>query len=119
MRTKLSKIQAFAPDEFAEALYQEAKVEEAECKRLCPEDKKLLVRSIHATRPERRGRRIWCTIVAGEPGSGAEEYTLIVHEDPEAHHRKGQWKFIETPLNESAPYMSARIGRRIDLNKAL
>lgn len=116
MMAKLTKLQAFSPDEFARAVYQEALIEEKEVKRRTPVDKGVLRASIHVEGPERDGRMIRVYIVAGGP---AEEYALIVHEDLEAFHKVGEAKYIERPLMESAPYMAGRIAKRVDLNKAL
>ena len=112
----LTKIEAFTPNAFAQALFQEAQIEATECKKLCPVDTGNLRASIHVEGPERSGRRIWCYVVAG---GIAETYALIVHEDLFAIHKVGQAKFIEQPLKESAPYLAERIAKRIDLNKAL
>ena len=115
----LSKIEAFSPNEFARALKEEIQIEVKECKAVCPKDKGDLEKSIHATEPVREGRRISMAIVAGEPGSGAEDYALIQHEDLEFFHPVGGPKYIENPLKESAPSLPDRIAKRIDLNKAL
>ncbi len=37
------------------------------------------------------------------------DYAAYVHENPDAHHPIGEWKFIEGPLRESRPYMAQRI----------
>lgn len=66
--------------------------------------------------PEIRGNQIGVSIVAG--GSVAP-WAYWVHEDPDAFHPIGDWKFIERPLTEAAPHLAARIGRRIDLNKVV
>jgi len=112
----LTKLIAFSPDEFARALYQESVIEAKECQKETPVDTGALRATIHVEGPFREGRRIWSDIVAGGPSA---EYALIVHEDPEAIHTVGGWKYIERPLKESAPYMAERIGKRVDLNKAL
>lgn len=121
MMSKLAKLKKFAPDEFARALYQESQVEATECKKNTPVLTGNLRATIHVEGPERQGRRIWCTIVAGEGGPGGEvaEYALHVHENMEAFHKVGGPKYIEWTLQESAPYMGERIAKRIDLNKAL
>lgn len=112
----LKKIRLFAPDEFARALYQEAQIELTEIKKLTPVDTGALRASEHLEGPVREGRRIYITIVAGGP---TVPYAFTVHEDLEAFHKNGQAKYIEQPLAESAPHMSDRIAKRIDLNKAL
>jgi hypothetical protein len=40
-------------------------------------------------------------------------YEVIVHEDLEAHHEVGQAKYLESTLNESAPFMLDRIAARM------
>lgn len=112
----IKKLKLVSPDLFAVALFQEAQVEAKEAKRLTPVDTGALRASIIVTEPQRQGRRIWVTIEAGGPSA---PYGFYVHEDLEAFHRYGQAKFIEQPLNESRPYLPARIAARIDFNKAL
>lgn len=117
----LRKLKAFAPDAFAVALYQETQIEVTECKNVTPVDTGALRASIHPEGPFREGRRIWANIVAGD---ASIDYAIIVHEDPDAdhshsHNSNGQWKYIQQPLEASAPYLGDRIAKRIDLNKAL
>ncbi len=112
----LKKLQVFAPDEFARALYQEAQIELKEIKRLTPVDTGALRASETLTEPQREGRRIWVEVLAGGPSA---PYAFYVHYDLEAFHKHGQALFIEQPLQESAPYLGARIAKRIDLNRAL
>lgn len=117
----IKKLQLFAPDEFARALYQEAQIELKEIKRVTPVDTGALRASEGITEPQRQGRRIWVEVYAGGPSA---PYAFYVHEDLEANHdppefHGGEAKFIERPLTESAPYLPDRIAKRIDLNKAL
>lgn len=116
MMAKLTKLEAFSPNEFARALFQEAQIEATECKRRTPVDTGALRASIMVLEPKREGRKISVTIVAGGPGI---DYALQVHEDLEAFHAQGEAKYIERPLRESAPHLAGRIAKRIDLNKAL
>lgn len=46
-------------------------------------------------------------------GGGDVDYAIYVHEDPEAHHPNGQFKFLESTLRESAPYMAERIALHV------
>src|SRR4051812_28276540 len=46
--------------------------------------------------------------VRGGVGYGAD-HAMVVHEDLEAHHRVGQAKYLESVINESAPYFSERV----------
>lgn len=118
MIAKLDKLVAFSPDEFARALYQEAVIEEKECKRRTPVDTGTLRATVQVVGPVREGTTIRAWISAGTEGPAAD-YALVVHEDLEAFHAVGEAKYIERPLMESAPYMAGRIAKRIDLNKAL
>jgi len=115
----MKRIQQGAPDEFGRAQFAETEVEAVECQKRAPFLEGDLFDSIRAVGYERKGRSIQTAIVAGEPGSGAEEYALQQHEDLELIHPVGGPKFIEGPLNESAPYMTERIGKRIDINRTL
>lgn len=112
----IRKLKAFAPDEFARALYQEAQIELKEIKLLTPVDTGALRASERLEGPTREGRRIFVEVVAGGP---SVDYAFVVHEDTEAFHKVGQAHFISQPLAESAPYLGDRIANRIDLNKAL
>lgn len=116
MRARLAKLRERIPDEVGAALYQETQVETTEVKKRTPVDKGNLRASVHSEGPFREGRRIWSAIVAG--GASAP-YAIFVHEDPDAIHKVGEWKFIESVIRESAPFLAARIGRRVDLNRAL
>jgi hypothetical protein len=40
-------------------------------------------------------------------------YAVYVHEDPDAFHPYGEYKFLEKTLRESAPFMSERVGARL------
>lgn len=56
------------------------------------------------------GVRIWCSIVAGGPSA---PYAIYVHENPDAIHPVGQYKYIESVLVESQPHMGARVAARM------
>jgi len=107
----LKKLIDQLPDRFGNALYAEAQIEATECKKRTPVDTGALRASIHVEGPFRKGRRIWATVVAGGP---TVQYAFIVHEDLDAFHSNGEAKYIERPLAESAPFISARVAARID-----
>jgi hypothetical protein len=109
------KLIKLAPDEFARALYQEAQIELKEIKQRTPVDTGALRASEGITQPQREGRRIWVEVYAGGPSA---PYAFWVHYDLEAFHKYGEALFIERPLAESAPFLSDRIAKRIDLNRA-
>ncbi len=51
---------------------------------------------------ERKGPIVRVELVYGEPGSGAEEYALIQHENLEYNHAPGrQAKYLEEPVVEA------------------
>lgn len=125
MIATLRKIQAKFPDRVAAAMYAEGQIEMTESKRRCPVDTRpnvyypytkaphpgQLRASGRAHEPERRGREITVTL------SYATDYAVYVHENPDAFHPVGQWKYLESVLNESRGHMAARLARRIDLNQ--
>lgn len=109
------------PDRVKAALYQEAQIEATEMKRRTPVDVTEnaphpgnLRNSIHVEEPERHGRSISVTIATGAQAP----YDIYVHENPDAIHPVGQWKFMESVLNESRSHMAERLARRVHLNKA-
>src|SRR6266699_5705199 len=116
MRERLRKLVAKFPDEVGRALYQETNVELTEVKRRTPVDTGELRASEHVAGPFREGRKIYTKIVAGGPSA---PYAFYVHEDPDAFHPVGQWKYIESVLLESRAYMGARVAQRIRTNRAL
>jgi hypothetical protein len=108
------------PDHVAAALYKEAQIEATEMKRRTPVDITRdaphpgnLRNSIHVEQPERRGRRISVTIATGAQAP----YAIYVHENPDAFHPVGEWKFMESVLNESRSSMAARVAARVHLDK--
>lgn len=117
------KLRAFAnrfPDEVGRAVYQVTQQEATEVKRNTPVDKGTLRGTVHVVGPvilAMGGNRrvIYCLIVVGGP---AASYAIYVHEDPDAFHKVGSWKFLEGPLKQSRPYIAARIARLISLNRA-
>lgn len=102
------------------ALFAEAQIEMAESKRRVPVDTGVL-RASGYVNPPVAGFGLGGGGVAGtvrvELGYGgpAEDYAVIVHEDLDAFHRVGEAKFLESVLNESAPFMAQRIAKRINL----
>lgn len=118
MKESVRKIRDAIPQQAAAALYHEAQIEVTEMKRRTPVDitpnaphPGNLRNSIHAELPEFRGNRI-VVIVA----TGAEApYAIYVHENPDAFHPIGEWKFMESVINESAPHMAQRVAMRLEL----
>jgi hypothetical protein len=120
MRTRIRLVADRFPDRVARALYQEAQIEATEMKRRTPVDTRPdaphpgnLRNSIHVEEPEHSGRRISVTIATGQQAP----YAVYVHENPDAIHPIGQWKFMESVLNESARFMGYRLAARLHLDK--
>lgn len=114
MMARIRQVAATFPDRVARALYQEAQIEMTESKRRVPVDTDTLRASGFVADPVRKGRNISVTL---SYGGAAETYAIIVHEDLSAFHRIGQAKFLESVLNESRPYMVARLAARIHLER--
>lgn len=115
----LKKIASKFPDKVAAAIYAEAQIEVTEMKRRCPVDitedaphPGNLRNSIHAEPTERRGNTVLVVIATGAQAP----YDIYVHENPDAIHPVGEWKFMESVINESRPHMAARIARRVHLD---
>jgi hypothetical protein len=108
----LKALAARAPDRVGTALYLEAEIEMAEAKQRTPVDTGALRASGVVSLPEFSGRQISVSLNFGGP---AAPYALVVHEDLEAHHPVGQAKYLESVIVESAPFMAARLARRLDL----
>lgn len=120
MVKKLQTIQQQYPDAVARAIRQEAEIEVTEMKRRCPVDitpnaphPGNLRNSIHVEQPEQEGKTISVKMVTGQQAP----YAVYVHENPDAIHPVGQWKFMESVLNESRAFMADRIARRLGLKK--
>jgi hypothetical protein len=134
MRRRLQRLAAQFPREAAVALYQEVLIEEKEMKRRCPVAPHggALRASITTQKPDISGRVITVTVEAGGPST---PYAIAVHEHL-SEHSPPSWrhlgadeidwnvpgtgpKFMSNVLFESAPYMAARIDKRIDLNRLM
>ena len=116
MVARLRQIAVKFPDRVAAAIYQEAQIEMTESKRRCPVDVGTLRASGMVAQPERGpGRNISVTL---SYGGAAQDYAIPQHENLEYFHKVGQAKFLESVLNESRPFMAARIAARVHLNRA-
>jgi hypothetical protein len=118
---KLKSLAKEFPDHVAAAIYQEAQIEMTEAKRRTPVDitkdaphPGQLRASGRVSEPERKGKDITVTLSFG---GAAIDYAVHVHENPDAIHPVGQWKYLESVLNESRSFMATRLARRVDFNK--
>lgn len=112
MRRNIQRVAAQIPEVLAAALYVEAEIEMAEMKARTPVDTGALRATGRVERPEWTSRTVRVELGFG---SSAVPYALVVHEDLDAFHTVGQAKYLESVLNESAPYIAARVARRIAL----
>lgn len=112
----LLKIATKYGDTVGVSLMYETEIETTESKKRTPVDKGALRATVHAEGPFREGRRIYSMIVAGGP---AAAYAIYVHEDPDAFHLVGQWKFIESVIMESRAFFGGRVAARAQLAGAM
>ena len=94
-----------APGAFRDAWRAEMDIEVVEIKERTPWKTHALQDSI---RLEGHGAGI--RVVAG---GGPVDYAVYVHENLDAFHPHGEAKFIERPLQESAPYLADRVATRM------
>lgn len=111
---RMNRLVKAIPNEVGRALYAEGLVEQRESMRRTPVDTGALRASHNTTKPVVDGKDISVTI---EVGGSAAPYAWQVHEDLEADHPVGQAKFLESTLNESKPFMAARIAKRLELDR--
>jgi hypothetical protein len=116
MKRRMQRFKQRYPDRVEAGLAAEGEIETTEVKKRTPVDRGPLRGSVHMVGPIREGRRIYILIVAGGP---AAPYAYYVHEDPDAFHKVGQWKYIESVILESRPHMGRRVLRRIELTREL
>jgi hypothetical protein len=104
------------PEVVSVALGAETAIETKEAKRRTPVDRGELKDSVRMEGPFRAGKSVYYSIVAGNE---RVTYAAIVHEDPDAFHRVGQWKYIESVINESREWLLQRVAARAQLSMAL
>lgn len=112
----IKKLEKGVPLLAAAALYQEALIEQKESMKRTPVDTGTLRNSHETSAPYWKGKFLNVDIQVGGP---AASYAVVVHEDLEAFHRHGEAKFLENTIKESAPYMLARIAKRMKLNQGM
>lgn len=116
----MKKLEKGVPLLAAAALYQEALIEQKESMKRTPVDVTTKrgggsLRDSHETSaPYWKGKFLNVDIQVGGPSA---PYAIVQHEDMEFFHKVGQAKFLESTINESAPYLLARIAKRIQLNR--
>lgn len=111
VRKKIQSLLKVMPNIMKTAVREEAEIEATESKRRTPVDLGTLRSTIHVEGPDLLPNgSVTAAIVAGGP---AAPYAVYVHEDLAAHHKVGQAKFIESTLKESAPFLPARVAKRI------
>lgn len=126
-KTSAQNIKVNMPEELGSAIYQESQIEMTEAKKRTPvwnpanpvppgHTPGSLRASGTVHEPEQHGDRVSCDLTFGDE---IVDYAVYVHEDLEANHATGQAKFLQSVLEESAPYMDQRIARRIDLKKVV
>ena len=114
LKHRLTRIHDGLGFEMGIALYEEAKIDLTEAIKRTPEKTGELKRSGKLGEILIRAKTVAVDISFG---GDTAPYAVYVHEDFAAFHPKGQAKFLESVLLESAPFMAERLARRIDLAK--
>lgn len=114
MSDKIRSVQRSFSEQVTQALHVEAQIEMTEAKRRTPVDTGALRASGRVETPKRNGRKM---SVSMSFGGAAGAYAVIVHENPDAFHPIGQWKYLQSVLEESEPHMAARLARRMELKR--
>ena len=109
MKETLVRLSRRFPQKAGAALRAEAEIEMKEAKRRTPVDTGVL-RNSGRVDVEKSGRVIRASLSFG---GAASAYAVRVHEDTEVWHRVGQAKYLESVLNESAPFLMDRVARRL------
>lgn len=113
MQKKLRALAARYPERVDMALFVEGEIEMVESKKRVPVDTTVLQKSGFVSLPTRIGGKSSVTL---SYGGAAEDYAIVQHEDPDLFHPNGgQWKYLESVLNESAPSMARRLARRLEI----
>ena len=113
MARKIDRIAREFPSRVEQSLRVEAELVMTESKKsFVPVDTGALRSSGHVQPVERRGRELSVTLAFGGP---AAPYAIFVHEDPDAHHPVGSWKYLEIPLRAAIPGMARRIAAEVKL----
>lgn len=109
IKSRLTRVKKGFRERMGQAVFQELDIERVEAQRLVPYLTGDLHDSIRVEGPFETAQGVYATLRAGNETVG---YAIPVHEDPDAFHPRGEYKFIERPLMESAPYMASRISVR-------
>lgn len=121
MNAKIGAIAQKYPQRVGRGLYREAQIEKTESQKRCPVSPipaprgvvpGTLRASAYVSEPEYTGNRIRVTI---SYGGAAKHYAVVQHENSTFHHTTGQWKYLESVLNESRPHMSSRLAKHLKL----
>lgn len=98
------------PDGVGQALYEEMKIEAKASQARTPYLTHALQLTHTVEKPVKANRTTYVSITVG----GVEApYAVYVHEDPDAVHPHGEYKFLEKTLRESRPFMGERVARRL------
>jgi len=97
LRAKLAKMADAAPKLYEQALRHHAEAVKRRSMKLVPFDLGALHDSHAVIGPTGSGRDTEYRVEVGGPTA---PYAFFVHEDPNAFHPRGQWKYLETASNE-------------------
>lgn len=104
-------------DDVGKALYAEMAIEMKESMRRTPVDTGAARASHTLVGPTIKGKEVNVSI---EVGGAAAGYIVPLHERLDVYHKPPtQAKFLESTLRESGPYMSQRVGKRLQLERKM
>jgi hypothetical protein len=104
------------------ALRAEANIELAEAKRRCPKDTHALANSGRLIGPTEVARSVAVDLQFGGPSRTKDgnskfvNYAAAVHEGVGTNFKNGEAKFLQSTLEESAPFFGQRIAARMKRN---
>jgi len=114
VKGKLKNFARHAPTKTARAAKVELEVEKRESMRRTPKKTGAAAASHKVSEPIVTPDGVSVEVTAGDEKT--ESYIIPLHENLEAHHVNGQAKFLESTMNESAPFIAGRIARRVEID---
>ena len=116
IRRKLGFLGNYGIEAVKRALTRHAEKVMTEAKEMTPVDTGTLMSTGRVAPPEMDGNTITVMLGFGGPAGGKDvNYALVVHENMQAHHPRGQAKYLETPMkahsNEVLPAISAELAK--------
>lgn len=116
LKGKLRNFGKQMPRKTARAAKVELEIEKRESMRRTPKLTGAAAASHKVSEPIVTASGVTIEVTAGDEKT--ETYIVPLHENLTAFHPNGQAKFLESTMNESAPYIAGRIARRVELDES-